>query len=278
MQDRLELRSHFLGAAHDQMVEPATLEEPEQDLGHVLEVLVDVIVDVTLESRLGPAALVVLAGHVVEHVGLLPDLAHPGQEDPGLLPVHQHGAEGLVRLHQGLQRQQVGRETGDPRLVDHADVVIGITAGERDRHLVVQVGVRQLVELDLDAGLLLEVRHRLLDRVALEIGEHAKLHRLPGQRLGRRRRGRLRRPAGGLARCGGRRTWRARGRWRAPRGARREGNARGALKWPEARSIEPPRGHEPTLRRAVARRSSVGMGKSRRRSKSSRSTPSEMTS
>src|SRR6266540_6366542 len=42
----LELRGDLLRAGHDQVVEAPPLEEPQQHLGHVLQVLLPVLVDV----------------------------------------------------------------------------------------------------------------------------------------------------------------------------------------------------------------------------------------
>jgi len=104
----LELGHHFLGTGQDQVVETLALEASEQLFAHVPKVPLDVVLDVTLVASLGPAALVVPARDVVEDSGLLSDPAHPRHEDPGLLPVDQHRAEGLVGLDERLERQHVG--------------------------------------------------------------------------------------------------------------------------------------------------------------------------
>jgi len=61
-----EFREDLLRPGQDEMVEALPLEEPQRHLGHPAEVASNVLFDVPLIPGLGPPAVVVLAGNVVD--------------------------------------------------------------------------------------------------------------------------------------------------------------------------------------------------------------------
>src|SRR5207249_3870160 len=103
MQMAFELGEDLLRSRHDEVVEPAPLPVPKERVGDVTQMLADVLLDVAPVPRLGPAALLVPARDLVQHVPFLLDAAGLRQEDASLLPVDDDGTEGLVRVDQRLE-------------------------------------------------------------------------------------------------------------------------------------------------------------------------------
>src|SRR4030067_205569 len=74
--------ARLAGAGEHQDLEPSRLPEPEQGVGHVLQVLPSVVVDVSLPPHLGTAAPGGPTGHLVPDVVHLLAPAAREQEEP----------------------------------------------------------------------------------------------------------------------------------------------------------------------------------------------------
>src|SRR6516162_1561068 len=90
-----------------------------------------------------------------------------GHVEGSLVPADEveHGGDERLQVEarlvdEGLQvRQPSGfREVAGPEEVDLQDVVVAALAGELGHELVVHLGIDEALELDLDDGLLLELR------------------------------------------------------------------------------------------------------------------------
>ena len=136
MQALLDLPALLLGAADQQLVEGRAPEAAEEDVGGVLDVVVGLLLDAALVTRLGPAALVVPAVDVVGDAGDLLEAVARAAQDPGHLAADQEDApaagEGEVgeRLDEG---RAVDRDAGvhRARQLDHLEEVRRTRAEDR---------------------------------------------------------------------------------------------------------------------------------------------------
>ena len=119
MQLVLELADQLVGRADQQPVEAALLVGGERDVGDVDEVVVLLLLDAALVARLRPAALVVLAVHVVlDAVGLL-EAAAVADEEARVAAVGEQHAPALG-VGVGDQRLDVRRALEHDGGVDRA--------------------------------------------------------------------------------------------------------------------------------------------------------------
>jgi len=121
----LELGPGLLARDHDHPRAAQPPQLPVDELGNLLQVVVDELVDVPLEPRLRPAALVVPAGRVVELVDELLELPAPQAEQVAALAPDEHDERALAPAD---ERDQRGKRE---RVTDLDDV--GHTRAQRQR-------------------------------------------------------------------------------------------------------------------------------------------------
>ncbi len=102
-----ELRTHLFGTGHD---EPSALRRPHPPvdlLGHLAEVVGRELVDVALEARLRPAALVVSARLLLAQVPGLLEPSGPEPVEASPLAVHDRHERAVAAADERRQRREV---------------------------------------------------------------------------------------------------------------------------------------------------------------------------
>ena len=114
----LEVGHHLARPADDQPLERLALEVAQQRVAGVLQVVVLLLLDAALVARLRPAALVVLAGHVVVDPLDLAKAVGAAAEDARVAAVHERDAPALAARDAGERAHQ--RRVADRHPVRHA--------------------------------------------------------------------------------------------------------------------------------------------------------------
>jgi hypothetical protein len=109
---RLEVGDHLARAADDQLLEGLPLEVAHERVAGVLEVVVLLLFDPALVARLRPAALVVLAEHVVVDLLDLAEAVGRAAEDARVAAVHERDAPALAPCHAGQRAHERGAADG----------------------------------------------------------------------------------------------------------------------------------------------------------------------